>query len=394
MARSRKQAFIKPAAGAKSQPSTPYHVDWWLVTSLVILLCFGLVMVESSSMGFASKSDLSEMHFFNRQLAYVLMGALFAWISFHAHTSTLRSVSRALFLVAIATLILVWVPGLGITLNGAKRWIHVGPVTFQVAEAAKLFTILWVAQYLASQHHCIQKAPKATLVPLAVCAVIVALLLGQKDFGSSVVLLVCIGGMVFMAGAPARFLIGAAIVSAPFIVSAATVGHRLDRFKGFMDPWGDATGKGYQLVQSLISIGRGEITGVGLGSGVAKLYLPAAQSDFIFAVIAEELGLVGIVILIALFSVLVSRIFMIGLKALHLKQHFGGLLSFGIGFWLAEQVIINVGVNEGLLPTKGLTLPFISAGGSSILILMIAIGLVLRVDYENQLLNPAIRRKA
>ncbi|HEY9143401.1 MAG TPA: putative lipid II flippase FtsW, partial [Arenimonas sp.] len=284
----------------------------------------------------------------------------------------------------IALLGLVFFPGIGHTVNGAQRWINLGVSKFQAVEAVKLMFIIWLASYLVRYRDEIAQQWMALIKPLAMAGIIVVLLLLQPDFGSAALVLAITGGMVWLGGARIRNLVIPALVALPLLALVAIAEpYRVRRLTSFRDPWADPFNDGFQLTQALIAIGRGEWFGVGLGGSVQKLfYLPEAHTDFIFSVSAEELGFVGSVAIIAVFAIFSWRTFSIGLRAVEMRRYFAGFCAFGVGLWISLQSFVSIGVNLGLLPTKGLTLPLISSGGSSVLVTCMAIGLLLRVSYE------------
>ena len=294
-------------------------------------------------------------------------------------------------MAAVGLLILVLIPGIGKEVNGSIRWIGAGPINIQVSEIAKLFALIYVAGYLKRHGGELRMADFHTSAmalarPIGVLAVLAVLLLLEPDFGSVVVLMAAALGMVFLAGVNlwqfGALQVGTLAVMAMLILSSP---YRQDRVLSFLEPWKDPFGKGYQLAQSLIAIGRGELFGVGLGESVQKLfYLPEAHTDFLFAVLAEELGLVGILLVITLFMTLVWRAFKIGRRAERLNMNFSAYLAYGIGLWFGIQALFNMGVNMGALPTKGLTLPLMSYGGSSVVVMCVALALLLRIDVETR----------
>jgi cell division protein FtsW len=292
--------------------------------------------------------------------------------------------SRLLLLVCFLLLLAVLVPGLGRRVNGATRWLNFGVMGFQVVEAVKLLLVVYLASYLVRFATQVRTSLVGILKPLGVLGLVVGLLLLQPDFGSAALVCAIVGGMVWLGGARARDLGGLLLLGTPVMAIAALAEpYRVKRLTSFLDPFADPFRDGFQLTQALIAIGRGEWFGVGLGGSVQKLYyLPEAHTDFILAVIAEELGLAGIVLVLGLFGLICARCFRIGLRAVEQGQAFAGYCAFGVGLWLSVQALVSIGVNLGVLPTKGLTLPLVSAGGSSLLMTCAAIGLVLRVGYE------------
>jgi cell division protein FtsW len=283
----------------------------------------------------------------------------------------------------VLALLLVFVPGLGHTVNGSARWVRLGVMQFQVVEAVKIMFIVYMAGYLVRKSDRIRKVFFDTLKPLMLAGGLTVILLLQPDMGSAAVITAVAGGMLWIAGAAWRHILVLGMLALPVFAYAALEPYRLRRIVSFMDPWADPFDSGFQLTQALIAVGRGEMFGVGLGASIQKLfYLPEAHTDFIFAVLAEELGLVGVFVLLLLFLLLVARIFSIGMRAHRRERPFAGHLAFGIGLWIGLQALVSVGVNLGVLPTKGLTLPLISSGGSSVLMTCLALGIVFRIRYE------------
>jgi cell division protein FtsW len=297
---------------------------------------------------------------------------------------TIEQYSQLLLLGCFVLLLLVYVPVLGSTVNGARRWINLGVSKFQVVEAVKVLYIVWLASYLKRYSEDVAVTWMAMLKPVAVVGALVVLLLMQPDFGSSVLLLGITICMLLLGGAPIRRIIPPILLMVPALVLLVIVEpYRMRRVTSFMDPWQDQLGAGYQLSNALMAIGRGEWLGVGLGASVQKLsYLPEAHTDFIFSVIAEELGFAGACAVLAMYMLLAGRAFWLGLKCVEMKRHFAGYIAFGIALWMALQSFVSIGVNLGMLPTKGLTLPLISSGGSSVLMTCVAMGLLLRVSWE------------
>ncbi|HEX6834798.1 MAG TPA: putative lipid II flippase FtsW, partial [Rudaea sp.] len=308
-------------------------------------------------------------------VAAMMMRLELAWLERNAVT---------LLLVGVILLLLVFVPGLGARINGARRWIRLGIGTFQSVEAVKLIFIVYLASYIVRHRDNVQARLFGVIKPLGMAAVLVLLLLAQPDFGSAALIIATTVGMVWLGGARFRNLFYLAIPVMPAIAWAAmTSDYRVKRLTSFLNPWEHPFDDGFQLSQALIAIGRGEWFGVGLGGSVQKLsYLPEAHTDFILAVIAEELGFAGILLVLLLFAALVGRAFAIGLRAIERGRHFAGYTAFGIGLCIGLQSLVSIGVNLGALPTKGLTLPLISSGGSSVMMTCAMIGVLLRISYE------------
>ncbi len=378
-----------PVAG-EGRTALPFPDPWVLVTAL-LLLALGLLMVASASMPIAERQTGQPFYFLIRQSAFVLAGLLAAGFMFQIPLARWRKISPWLLVAAIGMLALILVPGIGKEVNGSIRWIGVGPINIQVSEIAKLFALIYVAGYLKRHGSELQTASfltsaSALLRPMMVLAVMAVLLLLEPDFGSVVVLMAAAMGMVFLAGVNlwqfGTLMCGTAMAMAVLILSSP---YRRGRLLGFLNPWDDPLGKGYQLTHSLIAIGRGELSGVGLGESVEKLfYLPEAHTDFLFAVLAEELGLIGVLVIIALFMMLVWRAFNIGRQAERVGMKFAAYLAYGIGLWFGIQSLFNMGVNMGVLPTKGLTLPLMSYGGSSVVVMCMTLAVLLRVDVESR----------
>jgi len=371
-------------------------LDPVVLVSASALLVIGIIMVASTSMAVAESFAVSGWHFISRHFMHIAAGLAACLVYRFVGLKHIEPLARAGLVLSVVLLLLPMVPGLGHEVNGSRRWINLGLMRFQVVEAVKLLMIVFVASYLARRPELHRSRFLDTLKPLLAVGVLAALLLMQPDMGSAVVITAIVGGMIWLAGAAWKHLFVLGSLSLPLFGFAAMEPYRLARVMSFSNPWADPFNSGFQLTQALIAIGRGQITGVGLGASIQKLYyLPEAHTDFIFAVLAEEFGLVGIVLVIALFVALVGRIFFIGLKAIKAEKAFAAFTAWGIGLWLGLQALVSMGVNLGLLPTKGLTLPLISAGGSSMIMTLLAIGLVLRIDLElkrEELERPRRRR--
>jgi cell division protein FtsW len=359
------------------------QVDLWLLIPTLVLVSLGIVMVGSASIAVAESQGMGAPHYLVRHVLYLCMGLLLASSFRIVPIAFLERVSGPMMALAVLALLMVFIPGLGHTVNGSTRWIRLGVLNFQVVEAVKVMVIIYMAGYLVRKSGHMRNRFFDTLKPLMLAGVLSLILLLQPDMGSAAVITAVVGGMVWLAGAAWRHLFILGALSLPAFGYAAMEPYRLRRIVSFMDPWADPYESGFQLTQALIAVGRGEIFGVGLGASIQKLfYLPEAHTDFIFAVLAEELGLFGVVLVLTLFMLLVTRIMSIGAMAHGAGRPFAGNLAFGIGLWMALQVLVSIGVNLGVLPTKGLTLPLISSGGSSVLMTFVALGIVFRIRYE------------
>jgi cell division protein FtsW len=359
------------------------HFDPWLLGCGIVLACLGVVMVGSAAVAGAGM-DVGPWYFLTRHLMFLAGGMLLAAIAMRMELKFVEQHSQWLLLACVVLLLLVFVPGIGKTVNGARRWLNLGISNFQAVEAVKLLYIVWLASYLKRYSEDVAATWKAMLKPLGVAALLVGLLLLQPDFGSSSLLLAITAGMLVLGGVNMPRMFGPVLVGLVLMATIAIAEpYRVRRFTSFMDPWADPFNSGYQLTNALMAVGRGEWLGVGLGASVQKLsYLPEAHTDFIMAVIAEELGFAGVCLVVGLYALLAGRAFWLGLKCVEMRRHFAGYIAFGIGLWLALQSFVSIGVNLGLLPTKGLTLPLISSGGSSVLMTCAAMGLLLRVSWE------------
>ena len=363
--------------------------DYNLIWVSLILLGIGLVMVYSSSVDIAAASKLSNYqsyYYLLRQSIFIFLGFSVGYICFLIPIYFWQRMAPFFFVIGLILLILVLIPGIGREVNGSQRWISLGFTNFQPSEAVKLFTIMYASDYVLRKSKQMRTIMKGFLPMLAVIVLTGFLLLLEPDFGALAVITLIAMGILFLGGLTYKIffsLIIFAPVSIYFLITSSP--YRMERIIGFLDPWSDPFGKGYQLTHSLIAFGRGEFFGVGLGGSVEKLqYLPEAHTDFILAVLGEEFGFLGVTIVICLFAYLVLRMFGIAKESIQNKKHFSALMAQGVGLWFALQGIINMGVNVGLFPTKGLTLPLLSYGGSGILMNMIAIAIVLKIDYENR----------
>ncbi|MBI2396756.1 MAG: putative lipid II flippase FtsW [Xanthomonadales bacterium] len=376
--------FLTTPLQALRRDEIPGRYDRGLFAAAVALALFGVVMVASSSVAIGESEGGSAYHYLTKHLAYLAMGSVLAAGFALTPLALIERHARLFLLLSLALLLAVFLPGFGVRVNGAKRWLRLGLANFQAVEAVKLFVIFWLASYLVRFRGEVQHAFRGTFKPLAIAGLIVLLLLQQPDFGSASLLLAVVLGMIWLGGVRARDLLGLAAAVTPVMAWAAlSESYRVKRLTSFLDPWKDPFNDGFQLTQALIAIGRGEWFGVGLGGSIQKLfYLPEAHTDFILAVIAEELGLLGVCLVVAMFAFLCGRLFLIGRRAEEAGLGFAGYVAYGIAIWISVQATVSVGVNLGLLPTKGLTLPLISSGGSSLLMTCAAIGVALRISYE------------
>lgn len=363
--------------------------DQSLIWPAIFLLGLGLVMVYSASISIAgagSGTHAYPAYFLLRHAAYLAVGLLAGVIAFQIPLRWWQKYSFPLFLIGVVLLALVLIPGVSHEVNGSRRWISLKIVNFQPSEFVKLSMVIYAAAYTVRKANYLANFVKGFLPMLVVMLIVGALLLLEPDFGSFVVITAIVMAILFLGGMNLKLfagLIGFLIVS--FLILIWNEPYRMQRFFGFLDPWDDPYGKGYQLSHALIAFGRGEWLGVGLGGSVEKLfYLPEAHTDFLIAVIAEELGFVGILTVVALFAWLLVRAFMIGRQAALKERHFSALVAQGIGVWLSVQALINMGVNMGMLPTKGLTLPLMSFGGSSLVASCVTLAILLRIDWENR----------
>lgn len=363
-------------------------LDLYLIWSVLSLLGLGLVMVYSASIAIAeSEYGTHGAHYYlNRQSAYILTGFLLGLLAFHVPIYLWRRYCPYSLSLGILLLVLVLVPGIGREINGSSRWLYLGLVNFQPSELVKLLIVIFTADYVVRKAAYRDHFLKGFLPILSTLFVVAILLLLEPDYGAVVITGAIVLAIMFLGGMNLKlFLVLLCIIPLTLVLLVFLEPYRMGRIVGFMDPWADPFDKGYQLSHALIAFGLGEWRGVGLGSSVEKLhYLPEAHTDFMFAVLAEELGLIGVTIVMLLFSCMLIRAFKIGRIAALLGDHFSALVAQGIGIWLGLQAFINMGVNMGLLPTKGLTLPFMSYGGSSIVVNCIAIAVLLRIDWENR----------
>ena len=360
--------------------------DPWLVVVILFLLTAGLVMVASSSIALAERLHGDPFYYFRRQVFSLALGLALGAFILKSPVILWEKISLPLLLLAIALLALVLIPGIGREVNGSVRWIRLGPVNFQSSELAKVCMIAYVAAYLVRNASRLHMTFTGFIRPIGVVTLISALLLLEPDYGSVVVIFLTTVGMLFLAGIPAsRFFVWIPVMVAALGALAVFPSYRLARLKAFIDPWQDPFNSGYQLIQSLIAFGRGEWLGVGLGSSVQKLfYLTQAHTDFIFAISAEELGLLFSLLVTAAFLVFIWRAFSIAGYAHQLGKFFACYMAYGIGLLMGIQAFIHMGVNVGLLPTKGLTLPLFSYGANSIVTSCILVAILLRIDLENR----------
>ncbi|HEU4646478.1 MAG TPA: putative lipid II flippase FtsW [Burkholderiales bacterium] len=366
-----------------AQPEYDRSLAW----AALLLMMMGMVMVYSASIATAEASRYTGANaafFLVRHAVFLGVALAAALVVFLVPLRVWQKGAPLAFLASVALLVLVLVPGIGREVNGARRWLDLGAITVQPSELVKLAAVLYAADYTVRKHAVLKSFRRGLLPMLAVMMFVSWLLLREPDFGALVVIAVTAFGILFLGGMNGRhFTALVAMLALGFALLVLTSEYRMQRIFGFMDPWTDPFGRGYQLSHALIAFGRGEFLGVGLGASVEKLfYLPEAHTDFLLAVIAEELGFVGVAVVIALFSWVVLRAFAIGRQAALRDRHFAALTAQGIGIWIGLQALINMGVNMGLLPTKGLTLPFMSFGGTGLVANSVALALLLRIDWE------------
>jgi cell division protein FtsW len=372
---------------AQNVPAAEY--DRSLAWAALLLVAMGLVMVYSASISTAEASRYTghnAAYYLMRHAAFLCVSLAAALAVFLIPLKWWQHAAPWLFLGCLVALACVLIPGIGREVNGARRWINLYAFNVQPSEAAKLAVVLYAADYTVRKHAVMKSFRKGLLPMLGVMLAVSWLLLREPDFGALVVIAVIAFGILFLGGMNGRhFLALLAMLAVGFVALVLSSPYRMQRIFGFMDPWADPYGKGYQLSHALIAFGRGEWLGVGLGASVEKLhYLPEAHTDFLLAVIAEELGFAGVALVVVLFAWIVMRAFAIGRQAALRERHFASLAAQGIGIWLGVQALINMGVNMGLLPTKGLTLPLMSFGGSGLLANCVAIAILLRIDWESR----------
>jgi len=364
------------------------YVDRDLLLALLALIGIGIVILGSASLWVAERQYGNAYHYLFRQVVFLGLGLLLAVGLYQVRVNFWQDLGVKLLPVVLILLVLVLIPGVGTEVKGSRRWLSLGPIAIQVSELVKLIMIMYLAGYLVRHGKKLATSPsyKPLIIPLLVLGLTGGLLLLEPDFGSTVIIITVGLAMLFLGGVPLKRLailfIGAVVVMVPL----AMMGYRGARIEAYLNPWAYESGKGYQMVHALMSIGDGGWFGNGLGAGVQKLfYLPEAHNDFIFAVLAEEFGFIGMLVVLALFGWLVYRAFAIGFQADKQGQNFGAYVAYGIGFWLGFQVILHVGVNLAVLPPKGLTLPLISYGGSSLLVTLMAMALLMRVHRDTQI---------
>ncbi len=362
-------------------------IDKTLLGSVVGIVILGLIMVASASIDISEKQFGSPFHFLVRQMIFLFVALVIARFILRTPMEKIAAISPNIFIVCLVFLVIVLIPHVGRSVNGSSRWLGIGSIGLQVSEFAKLATILYLSGYLVRQNAQIQQHISGFIRPLCVLGIVALLLLKEPDFGAAVVIISTAMAMMLLAGMRIRyFILLLLVVAGVFSLLAYASPYRLLRVTSFMHPWENQYGSGYQLTQALIAFGNGGFWGVGLGGSIQKLfYLPEAQTDFLFAVLAEELGLIGITCIFLLYTILVIRSLVIAKKSHFCGDYYSSFVAFGIGVWLGLQFLINVGVNAGVLPTKGLTLPLMSYGGSSLLIDICAIAILFRVDYETRL---------
>ncbi len=372
-----------------------FHFDQVLLIVSISLLLIGYVMVASASLHLGIKMTGNGLYYPVRQLMHIGLGLVFGGGVAAVPMRVWEENGPRLFLVGLLLLVIVLIPGLGVKVNGSVRWLSLGGVRIQVSEVVKFFSVIYMAGYVTRYQESVQNAAFGLLKPLGLFSVASLLLLLEPDFGSAVVIMMIAMGVMFLAGARlSQFIVLLLIIGVLAMLLVYFSPYRLVRVTSFMDPWADPLKTGFQLVQALISFGRGEWLGVGLGSGIQKLfYLPEAHTDFLFSVIAEELGFVGVVTVIGLFSLLVWRAFAIAVAAEQAGQRFSAFIAYGLGIWFGFQSFVNMGVNMGILPTKGLTLPLMSYGGGSMMIMCCAIALLFRVQSEVAEINAGTPKR-
>lgn len=373
---------------ANFQPTWQRYVDRGLLLSVTILIGLGLVIMMSASIAVAEKNYGNIYFFFNRQLVFLIFGLIVGYFIYRIKTSFWQRFGAKLLPIVLLLLVAVLLPVIGKEVNGSHRWINLGPVSLQVSEIAKLIMIMYMAGYLVrhGKELAHTNSYRPLVVPLLVLGVTDVLLMLEPDFGSVVVLTATGIAMLYLGGLKLTRLSFLFFSAIAVMIPLVMMGYRGARVTAFLDPWSHASGKAYQTVHALMAVGDGGWLGAGLGASVQKLfYLPEAHNDFIFAVLAEELGFVGIVVTLFLYAWLVQRAFVIGFRADRAKLNFAAYLAYGIGFWISFQVLFHIGVNLALLPPKGLTLPLISYGGSSLLVTIVAIALLMRVHRDTQI---------
>jgi cell division protein FtsW len=370
--------------GVRARERMPFAWDPVTLGLTAALLLVGIVMVTSASMSIAARDNADPFYFMERQFIFAMGGLLFAWLVTRVPTELWERYSLILLMVGLLLLFLVLIPGLGARVNGARRWMRIGILNFQVSELAKVLVLTWLCSYCVRKRAELETTLPGLAKPFGLLVVTAVLLLIEPDFGAATVLFATGFAVLFVAGARLRYvalLVTTAVLG--FALLALTSPYRLKRLMAFLHPFDDPFAGGFQLTQSLIAIGRGSWFGVGLGSSVQKLfYLPEAHTDFVFAVLAEELGLVGVIGVIGLFVALVWRSFHVSRIAAAAGMRFQSYMALAFGVWLGVQAIVNIGVNMGVLPTKGLTLPLLSYGRSSLLVSLAWLGVVLRIYHE------------
>lgn len=359
-------------------------IDLVLLFTSIALLAIGLVMVTSASISIADRNLSSPFFYLQRQTIFIVLGVAAAWLVYQIRLVQWEKSGMALLGFSLFLLLLVLLPGVGKEVNGSTRWISLGMFNLQVSEAVKLFLIIYVAGYLVRHGEAVRTSLWGFIKPMLMIGLAALLLLLEPDFGATVVIIGTVLGMMYLGGVRfLQFVLFLTMFGAAALMLVVSSPYRMERLTSFMNPWADPFDSGFQLTQSLIAIGTGGWFGTGLGGSVQKLfYLPESHTDFLFAVISEELGFVGVCVIITLYSILFYRATRIALQAEKSGNRFAAYLAYGIGIWLVMQAVINMGVNMGMLPTKGLTLPLMSYGGSSLIICCMSIGLLLRIHYE------------
>jgi cell division protein FtsW len=369
-----------------------WYLDMRLLIPALALISLGLIMIASASFSFAEYRYGDQFYFLKRHMAYMVIASLAMAVGFFVSPQVWSNYSRLWMLLSVVLLIAVLIPGIGREVNGSRRWLSLGGFTLQVSELVKVATVVFLAAYLNKYREELSQNGLEFAKLILMIVVLAVLLLLEPDFGSTVVLTCTFMALLFLGGSRmSHFTLVTIVAVSALLLLAEAAPYRLARLASFMDPWSDPFNSGYQLIQSLIAFGRGEWFGVGLGQSVQKmLYLPEAHTDFVFAIFAEEFGFVGVICLLGLYTAMIIRIFQLGRQAMALQSWYAAFVLMGFGMLISGQTFINLGVNAGLLPTKGLTLPFVSYGGSSLLVCCGMVGMMMRLSHE--LNTPEERR--